>query len=462
MPNSQLLPCTSGLRRIVFTTSFLLFLANSAIAELYINEIFFDPGGAGLDTRDEYIELRGTPGMSLDNYYLIFVENEDNLTHTGSTGEIENIFTLGDNPNTPQVETPYQIGSNGFLTLRQKDNLYAAPALGTTDLVNMGTGLGWGSDDSSSIRVSDQRADGVIENSGSTVMLIHNHGDPFLGQPFLGLDLDVGNNGLDDASNDQFDWNDNWEIIDSIGYFSEFGEAGLGRLYAPVNFGPEIEGEDLSPSAGGVPDGEGGFVFAPSIEEGAVYVGLGYEIEYVGRWGDSTGQTPDDWHASNLTDKTLSGSSGPPDFRQSGGFHDVPATTRVESNQGVAYGTPLTNTLGASNLFYLDGDFDLDGDVDGTDLLIWQRHHGFGEGLGYNTVDTALRTHGDANGDWVVDHLDLERWQAKYGNSLPSSSVTALVPEPRCFLLFLLGTTLVVKQRCQRSARISLCHSSPF
>lgn len=69
-----------------------------------------DPGGSGEDEVDEYIELRGTPSMSLDDHYLIFIENEDTPQKDGEAGEIDNIFDLNG----------VALGTNGFLTLRQK------------------------------------------------------------------------------------------------------------------------------------------------------------------------------------------------------------------------------------------------------------------------------------------------------------------------------------------------------
>lgn len=427
-------------RRCFASVALAALLGPAVHAELYLNEIFFDPGGEGLDSRDEFIELRGTPGMSLSNHYLIFIENEGQIGYTGSAGVIENIFALGDDPFTPTVETPYTMGSNGFLTLRQKGNLYAAPPVGTTDQVNLagpdGTSTGYGSGPTSSIRAYDQGDSGVTENSGFTLMLIQTDGDPN-NAPMLGFDLDVGNDGLDLPTG-----REGWEIVDSIGVFSEPREAGWGRTYAKVNFGPEIEGQPYSPTLGGIYDQDaGGFVFEPRIEPGAVYVGLGYEIEYLGRWGNSTGQTPDDWHVSNLTDEPLFGSTGVPDFRQSGGFHDNDEPdTRVETSQGVPYGTTLVDTLGAPNLFYEDGDFDLDGDVDGVDFLTWQRNYGYGTGLVPLAEVTALRTHGDTNGDWKVDGADLEQWRANYGLAAVAlgglQNVTA-VPEPGSVSLFL-------------------------
>ncbi len=90
---------------LLFTAGLMSMIAGPVSGELYINEIAWDCGGnsedgnvnhlAGSDTRDEYIELRGSPGMSLANHYLIFVEAEDNDTHTGGAGQIENFFDLG-------------------------------------------------------------------------------------------------------------------------------------------------------------------------------------------------------------------------------------------------------------------------------------------------------------------------------------------------------------------------------
>lgn len=70
----------------------------------------------------------------------------------------------------------------------------------------------------------------------------------------------------------------------------------------------------------------------------------------------------------------------------------------------------------------VNADFDDDLDVDGDDLLTWQR----GIGLG-----SAQRPDGDANGDALVDAEDLAVWQQQFGAG--GSSLTArvaAVPEP--------------------------------
>jgi len=60
--------------------------------------------------------------------------------------------------------------------------------------------------------------------------------------------------------------------------------------------------------------------------------------------------------------------------------------------------------------------FDGDADVDGADFLTWQRGRGTG----------SAASMGNANGDSLINHLDLQVWAAQFGE--PLSSVVA--PEP--------------------------------
>jgi hypothetical protein len=53
------------------------------------------------------------------------------------------------------------------------------------------------------------------------------------------------------------------------------------------------------------------------------------------------------------------------------------------------------------------GDFDGDGDVDGSDFLAWQRGLGISSG--------ATRTQGDADADGDVDGQDLAAWRGSFG-----------------------------------------------
>jgi hypothetical protein len=74
------------------------------------------------------------------------------------------------------------------------------------------------------------------------------------------------------------------------------------------------------------------------------------------------------------------------------------------------------------------GDFDGDGDKDGSDFLRWQR------GLGIATG--AALGQGDSNGDGDVDAMDLSAWKTQFGTSVAAASG---VPEPASVALALAG-----------------------
>ncbi|MDZ4656264.1 MAG: PEP-CTERM sorting domain-containing protein [Bythopirellula sp.] len=403
------------------------------MAQFYINEIYFDPPGETLDFTDEYIELRGSASFSLADHYLIFLENE--ISATADPGVVEYIFDLG------ALSTP-TLGSNGFLRLRQAGNVYPAAASGTTDLANTGTSFTWGSGATSTVGFTGEAGKNRIENSGFTAMLIKNNGGaatkPFVatttpGSPVIDLDAD------DDNELDAGGFLASWTVLDSVGLNSEASDIN-GYLYAPVNFST------------GTPVGGG------NVPAGAEFVDVGYEIEYIGRWGDSTGSTRADWHVSNVTNEGGAGFDGPADYRQSGDPHGIGTPNQfVETSQGVPYGSYILGTPGASNIFIQDGDYDptysgeefvFDGDVDGRDFLAWQRNAGFGlDGMGNPRF--ATRQHGDGNLDRVVDSLDLAVWQANYGaGGGPLVALSQAVPEPSTLGLLLLGSIC-----CWRRAR---------
>jgi hypothetical protein len=444
-------------------------VTTSARAELYINEVFFNPGGGGSDLLDEYIELRGTPSMSLENHYLIFVENERLQDGTGRAGEIDNVFNLGS----------FSIGSNGFLTIRQKDNRYSAARPGTADLVNTSNGpnsAGYGSGpDSSTVGAEDSPLGmdppflGHLEGGGFTAMLIRAEpwGPGLQNAPVVPtispvFDVDQGNNGLDPLGASFMNWRDSWTFIDSVGIHGESSETRFGRLYGQVNFGSRP-----------------GFLsvgWTPLIEPGAEFQLLNYEIEYLGRWGNSTGQTLDDWHISNLTDNTGSGSfgvlaPGGPDWRQScigNGCHpvsdndpDTPAPQPpggMESNKSVPYGTKLADTLGAPN--FITGDFNKDGYVDVADYVVWMITQGQ---LGSETN----HPYADPNHDFLVNTADYNLWVANFGqpsSSEGSGSLTeggnSAVPEPGNLLIAGIGILWFLPHLGRRRLRSSHLHEA--
>lgn len=90
-------------------------------------------------------------------------------------------------------------------------------------------------------------------------------------------------------------------------------------------------------------------------------------------------------------------------------------------------------------------DFDLDGDVDGNDHLLWQR----GKGI----VADAMKADGDADSDADVDGEDHFQWMIQYGlTGLPTPpGPGAPVPEPRTWALAMIAAAVASRQlSCSR------------
>lgn len=95
-------------------------------------------------------------------------------------------------------------------------------------------------------------------------------------------------------------------------------------------------------------------------------------------------------------------------------------------------------------------DFDIDMDVDGADLLRWQR--------GVGILTDATRADGDANRNRQVNNVDLAIWGIEFGNTVPAAAVAAagVVPEPGVAALALAPLLL----RCYRSRRRRLSRAA--
>jgi hypothetical protein len=90
-----------------------------------------------------------------------------------------------------------------------------------------------------------------------------------------------------------------------------------------------------------------------------------------------------------------------------------------------------------SSLPFANADFDLDGDVDGNDFLVWQAN--------YPTASGAMRSEGNANvgADGATDALDLEAWKAQFGSAVafdPDPDPVTAAPEPSASALMLLAS----------------------
>ena len=79
----------------------------------------------------------------------------------------------------------------------------------------------------------------------------------------------------------------------------------------------------------------------------------------------------------------------------------------------------------------LEADFDEDGDVDATDLSIWQS--------GYGVTGSAQKSDGDADFDGDVDGLDFLIWQRQVGSDISLSPNAATVPEPSSTVIMAIG-----------------------
>ncbi|MBX3432084.1 MAG: PEP-CTERM sorting domain-containing protein [Pirellulales bacterium] len=76
----------------------------------------------------------------------------------------------------------------------------------------------------------------------------------------------------------------------------------------------------------------------------------------------------------------------------------------------------------------LNADFDNSDLVDGADFLTWQRNFPVNDG-------TAVRSDGDANLDGNVNATDLDAWKLQYGTNPNAAVAIAAVPEPASLLL---------------------------
>jgi alpha-amylase len=104
----------------------------------------------------------------------------------------------------------------------------------------------------------------------------------------------------------------------------------------------------------------------------------------------------------------------------------------------------ITNIVGTVN-----GDFDLDGDVDGRDFLTWQRNFGLVSGARYDL--------GDADLNGVINGSDLAVWQAAYSGAglAASAAVSVAVPEPHTAILLLLaGCSLTGRLFARRESNL--------
>jgi hypothetical protein len=227
-------------------------LLASVRGEVLINEVLFNPPGP--DTGNEYIELRGTPNLTLaPGTYFLSVEGDTN----GNPGVIQNLFDLSGRT----------LGPNGFLILCQKFHVYSPHPFATV-LTNSDNGAGWGSGSSSSI---DHRGEGGqtdLEDASCTFFLVQTANAPAIND-----DIDLNNDGTPDGPEYA-----SWLVLDSVGVLDN---SGLGDIaYGTINFRRDsVQGRTATASG--------------------VIVPVPFTPQYVGRNGNTTGSLVGTWVASD-------------------------------------------------------------------------------------------------------------------------------------------------------------------
>jgi hypothetical protein len=113
---------------------------------------------------------------------------------------------------------------------------------------------------------------------------------------------------------------------------------------------------------------------------------------------------------------------------------DLPALNGLFWDASQLYSTGVLSVAAP-----LAADFDLDGDVDATDLATWKA--GFG-------LTAAQRGQGDANGDNLVNGADYLLLQRQLGSNFhaPSGEIRA-VPEPEGALLAMVAAAAFKRRR---------------
>ena len=99
-----------------------LAMCGSARSQVVINEVCSNPAGIGSDPRYEFVELYGTPGMSLDGYMLaaVFGGGDGSVPPDGIPGPLLAGWTAGDE--MPEINQAWSldgqtVGSNGLFVL---------------------------------------------------------------------------------------------------------------------------------------------------------------------------------------------------------------------------------------------------------------------------------------------------------------------------------------------------------
>lgn len=278
-------------------------LEERRVLTAYINEFQYSATLGDAET-DQYVELRGTPGESLDvGTYFIGIESADGV---GELGDIHTIINLSNQT----------FGSNGLMVLIQSGGAYsvdpASTVLRGTDGF-LGLPATFLSDGGSKI----------IHGGTSTYFLVQTSTAPLLTD-----DIDFNDDGLPDGVYN------NWTVLDGFSVVAWVEGPFDQKTFANIAFSEDGEGDMFLPGSTVVETDR---------------------LGYVGRIGESVGFSADEW----LAGTTVEDDDNPGRFQLQ---HGVFGATRP-----YAYGGRVLDHVGANNWFgSIEGKVIQDANEDGT------------------------------------------------------------------------------------------------
>lgn len=258
----------------------------------YINEIHYNPL-FGDNGEDQYIELRGEPGATLDPGTLFLgIESADGVNELG---DVHTIIDLSNQ----------SFGQNGILVLLQSGGGYeVAPEANVIRGSNGFQGMPDG------IFRSDNESPSL--HGGSSTYLLIQTDTP------LAIDLDTDIDGNDDGFVDGLF--SPGTVLDGVSVLPWVESVWTQRAYAPIVFSEDGVGSALP---------------------GATFIQTD-QLAYVGRVGASTGFSPDDWMSGNTVEVSGSG-SGQWQFQLQHGVFGTP--------RPYAFGGRILEHVGAPNWY---------------------------------------------------------------------------------------------------------------
>jgi hypothetical protein len=109
----------------------------------------------------------------------------------------------------------------------------------------------------------------------------------------------------------------------------------------------------------------------------------------------------------------------------------------ISSQGGFSTSAQNSGKIYAIKSLIPSGDYDRDGDVDGRDMLQWQRDLG---------SSTPAFVGADGDGDGSIDAADLAVWSGEFGSG-GAAAFQDIVPEPNAVALAGLGALLAISRR---------------